>query len=152
MARLLLDHPSADGKVTWLLHPPLLRSLGLRRKLRLGPWATPLLKALRAARRLRGTPFDPFGHTELRRIERQLPDEYAGAIRALLPRLDAETLPAAVELARLPSMVRGYEQVKLGSVATYRKELASGLAEARKALAAAGFEYEAVRPGHRRPH
>ena len=132
VARLLLDHPSGDGKgkVTWLLHPPILRSLGLRRKLRLGPWATPLLKALRAARRLRGTPFDPFGHTELRRLERQLPAEYASVIRVLLPRLEAETLPAALEIARLPSMVRGYEHVKLGSLATYRKELARRLAEA----------------------
>ena len=130
VARLLLDHPSAPGKVTWLLHPPLLRSLGLRRKLRLGPSTTPLLKALRAARRLRGTPFDPFGHTELRRIERQLPADYASAIRTLLPRLDRQALPAAVELARLPSMVRGYEHVKLGSIPTYRKELARRLAEA----------------------
>src|SRR5581483_3665066 len=84
VARLLLDHPASDGKITWLLHPPLLRSLGVRHKLRLGSWATPLLKTLRAARRLRGTPLDPFGHTTLRRIERQLPIDYAGAIRTLL--------------------------------------------------------------------
>jgi indolepyruvate ferredoxin oxidoreductase len=123
VARLLLDHPPADGKITWLLHPPVLRSLGLRRKLRLGPWATPVLKGLRAARRLRGTPVDPFGRTELRRIERRLPVEYADAIRTLLPRLDATTLPRAIEIARLPDMVRGYEDVKLTSIAAYRREL-----------------------------
>ncbi|MEW6472811.1 MAG: indolepyruvate ferredoxin oxidoreductase family protein [Actinomycetota bacterium] len=129
VARLLLDHPAADGKITWLLHPPVLRSLGLRRKVHLGPWATPLLKALRACRWLRGTPLDPFGHTKLRRLERHLPAEYAGAIRALFRQLDSTTLPSAVDIARLPDMVRGYEHVKLNAIASYRRELTARVSD-----------------------
>jgi len=49
--------------VQTLLHPPFLRRLGLQRKLKLGRSATPLFTTLRAARRLRGTAFDPFGRT-----------------------------------------------------------------------------------------
>ncbi len=129
VARLLHDHPASDGKTIWLLHPPLLRSLGLHRKLRLGPRATPVLKLLRAARWLRGTPLDPFGHTKLRRIERQLPIEYADAIRTLLPHLDSKTLPRALEIAGLPNMIRGYESVKLNSIAVYQEEMESRLAQ-----------------------
>jgi len=40
-------------------------------------------------------------------------------------------LPTAVDIARLPAMVRGYEQTKLASVTTYRKEMARGLGDAR---------------------
>src|SRR4029450_13745958 len=66
------------------LHPPPLRALGLRRKLRLGPWFRPALRALRAVRRLRGTPFDPFGYAAVRREERRLVPWYRDlVIRAL---------------------------------------------------------------------
>src|SRR5690606_2293347 len=64
---------SGDGaRVRYRLHPPILRALGLRRKLSLGRWFRPVLALLAALRRLRGTPFDPFGHTHVRRVEREL--------------------------------------------------------------------------------
>ncbi len=46
------------AKVKYLLHPPVLRALGLKRKLALGSWFKPGLSAL-VALRLRGTRFDP---------------------------------------------------------------------------------------------
>src|SRR5205823_7991034 len=49
------------AKVRFLLHPPLLRALGLERKVKLGGWFVVAFRALRAARRLRGTPLDAFG-------------------------------------------------------------------------------------------
>ena len=52
------------------LLPPVLKSMGLRRKISLGPATTPAFVALRAARRLRATPLDPFGHTKSKRAER----------------------------------------------------------------------------------
>ncbi len=70
VARLLLLPEARDAarrvggrrtRVTWHLHPPMLRALGMKRKMRLGRWARPALGLLRSARRLRGTPFDPFG-------------------------------------------------------------------------------------------
>jgi indolepyruvate ferredoxin oxidoreductase len=124
VARLLLDHPSSTGRVTWLLHPPALRARGLTRKLRFGPWSRPAMKGLRAARRIRGTAVDPFGRTPLRRTERALPTEYAEAVRALLPTLNSGNLELAKEVALLPMNVRGYESVKQQSITTYRSELA----------------------------
>jgi indolepyruvate ferredoxin oxidoreductase len=74
-------------------------------------------------RRLRGTPLDPFGRAEVRRVERALVEEY----RALVPRLVAMAadgdVERAVRIAALPDMVRGYEDVKLANVARYREAL-----------------------------
>jgi indolepyruvate ferredoxin oxidoreductase len=128
VARLLLDHPSSNGRVTWLLHPPVLRARGLTRKVKLGPWSRPVMKALRAARRIRGSALDPFGRTPLRRMEKRLPTEYVEAVRALLPTLTEENLELATEVALLPMSVRGYEGVKERSITSYRSELARRLA------------------------
>jgi indolepyruvate ferredoxin oxidoreductase len=111
----------ADARISWKLHPPSLRAMGLRHKLTLGSWFRPAYSTLRAMRRLRGTPFDPFGRAEVRRVERALVAEY----RELVPRLAAMAadgeVDRAVEIAALPDMVRGYEDVKLANVARYRE-------------------------------
>jgi indolepyruvate ferredoxin oxidoreductase len=125
VARLLLDRPSAGGPTTWLLHPPMLRARGLGRKIHLGPWARPMMKMLRWGRRLRGTVFDPFGRTELRKVERELARHYVEVIDVVLAGLHSDNQPLAVEIARLPSLVRGYEDVKLASIERYRAELAT---------------------------
>ncbi len=130
VARLLLEFPAvgpSEGETTWLLHPPALRARGLRHKIRLGSWSRPALLALRSARRVRGTALDPFGRTELRRTERQLPGEYADALRSVLSKLAPQNLDAAIGIARLPDRVRGYESVKEKSVASFRAELAERL-------------------------
>jgi indolepyruvate ferredoxin oxidoreductase len=118
----------ADARISWKLHPPSLRAMGLRHKLTLGPWFRPAYSTLRSMRRLRGTPLDPFGRAEVRRVERALVAEY----RALVPRLAVMAadgdVERAVRIAALPDMVRGYEDVKLANVARYREALgASGL-------------------------
>jgi indolepyruvate ferredoxin oxidoreductase len=115
-----------SAKVSWKLQPPTLRALGLRRKITVGRWFTPVFRALYRLRWLRGTPFDPFGRTETRRVERRLAREYADTMRKLLPLLDRDNHETLVEIARLPDMVRGYEDVKLRSVRQYderREEL-----------------------------
>ncbi len=58
---------------------------------------------------LAGTRLDPFGRAKVRRVERALIAEY----RALIER--------AVTLAALPGLIRGYEDVKLTSVARFRE-------------------------------
>ncbi len=73
-------------------------------------------------RRLRGTPLDPFGLARrCAGIERRLIGEYerlvAGAVAALTP----ETHGTAVELAELPDVIRGYEDIKLASVERFRE-------------------------------
>ena len=77
----LRDLPEG-AKVKFLLHPPVLRALGMDRKLRLGAWFIPAFRVLRAGRRLRGTALDPFGRAEVRRVERALPGEYLALVES----------------------------------------------------------------------
>jgi indolepyruvate ferredoxin oxidoreductase len=109
--------------VSYQLHPPVLRALGMKRKLKLGPWSRPGFRLLRAGKIVRGTRLDPFGLTRVRRVERELISEYTAAIDDLLRQLSPETYPRAVQIARLPDLVRGYENIKLANVALYRAEL-----------------------------
>jgi indolepyruvate ferredoxin oxidoreductase len=131
-ARAAAEAVAGPGaRVTWNLHPPALRSLGMQRKLRLGRWATPLFVGLRAGRRLRGTPFDVFGWASLRRLERTLRDEYIAAVDTLVAALGAsphpERLAEAVAIASLPDRVRGYEHLKRDRGEAYRTEFAARL-------------------------
>jgi indolepyruvate ferredoxin oxidoreductase len=113
-----------DAKVAVHLHPPALRALGLKRKLALRASAPPLLRALRAGRRLRGTVLDPFGYHPVRRLERELPDEYLASMQEALDQLRPSTLDAAVRRSELVEMIRGYEDIKLRNVARWREALA----------------------------
>lgn len=133
VARLALDpQVAADlrrelgpgSRASWNLHPPVLRALGVQRKLRLGPWFAPAFHVLRGMRRLRGTRLDPFGRAHVRVVERQLVEEYVKVVHELVADLAPDTHGRAVEIAGLPDMVRGYEDVKLTSVRAYRQRLA----------------------------
>ncbi|HEX4306085.1 MAG TPA: indolepyruvate ferredoxin oxidoreductase family protein [Solirubrobacterales bacterium] len=115
-----LDALPAGSKLRFHLHPPLLRAMGMKRKLKLGPWFVPAFRVLRAGRVVRGTPLDPFGYARVRRTERELPDEYAAAVEAALAELGPQTRDTALEIARLPELVRGYEEIKLDGVRRFR--------------------------------
>ena len=110
------------GKVKYRLHPPVLRVLGMKQKLALGRWFRPAFRVLRAMRRVRGTPFDVFGHTKVRRTERALVVEYRALVDDALAGLTADTYDRAVELASLPDLVRGYEHLKVESAERFRAE------------------------------
>jgi indolepyruvate ferredoxin oxidoreductase len=119
------------AKVHFLLHPPLLRSLGVQRKIKLGRWFVGAFRLLRAGRRLRGTPLDIFGLPRVRQVERALIGEYrelvAGALQALRP----DTHLRVAEVAGLADMVRGYEDIKLRNVERFRARAAELTAELR---------------------
>jgi indolepyruvate ferredoxin oxidoreductase len=72
---------------------------------------------------LRGTKFDPFGYAHVRRVERGLLAEYVDIVTRLAAQLDPEGYDRAVEIASLTDVVRGYEDIKLASVAVYRDRL-----------------------------
>jgi indolepyruvate ferredoxin oxidoreductase len=110
-----------DLKVYFNLHPPLLRAMGLNRKLKLGRWFLPAFRSLYRMRRLRGTGLDPFGKAKVRRVERELIGEYEETVAETLSLLTPETHDAAVELLELPDVIRGYEEIKLRNVVLYRK-------------------------------
>jgi indolepyruvate ferredoxin oxidoreductase len=117
-----------DAKVKIMLHPPVLRAMGLDRKLALGPWVRPGLRGLAAARRLRGTRLDPFGRTAVRRLERALITEYRGLVDRALAALTPETAATVADVAQLPDMIRGYEGVKERNVAAFRAQAGQLLA------------------------
>jgi indolepyruvate ferredoxin oxidoreductase len=112
-----------DAEIAFNLHPPLLRTLGLKRKLRLGTWFMPVLKLLRGLRRIRGTPLDIFGYAKVRRVEKALITEYCTVVEALLPHLDDSHYDLAVQMAELPDGIRGYEDIKLASVTEFHNRV-----------------------------
>ncbi len=133
VARLMLDADAGaearemaaevGGRVSWKLHPPLLRAIGLSRKISVPTGFTPLLRMLAAMKSLRGTPLDVFGYTVVRRAERSLPREYRSAIEADLKHLGASNYTTALDRALLPELVRGYEEIKMEGIAKMRAGL-----------------------------
>jgi hypothetical protein len=108
-------------------HPPLLRALGRERKIKVGTWAAPGLALLAKGKRLRGTPWDPFGHTRVRRAERKLAADYRRAIDEVIDGLTTERLDRAIEIASLPATVRGYEHRKLDGIEHFDATLPTAL-------------------------
>ena len=128
--RRLADEVPGGTGLRYRLHPPLLRALGRDQKIAFGPWLRPILRGLARGKRLRGTPLDPFGRTEIRRTERQLRDSYTAMIRRLTDSLDGTNYDTAVAAAETAELVRGYEAVKLAAVSRYRARLAElGIAQ-----------------------
>jgi indolepyruvate ferredoxin oxidoreductase len=99
------------------LAPPLLapmnKSTGEPRKLTFGPWMFSVFKWLAKFKFLRDTPFDPFGYTQERRIERQLVRDYAAMLEEVLPALNPDNHAVAVGLASIPEKIRGFGHVKM---------------------------------------
>jgi indolepyruvate ferredoxin oxidoreductase len=61
---------------------------------------------------LRGTPFDIFGRTSERRMERQLIADYEATLETLLAGLNRGNHAIAREIAALPETIRGFGHVK----------------------------------------
>ena len=104
-----------DLKLSFHLAPPILGGTGpdgRPKKRQFGAWMIPAFRLLAALKGLRGTAFDPFGHTAERRGERAAIAEYEADMAAVFRGLTPATLPAARELAELPQSVRGYGPVR----------------------------------------
>jgi indolepyruvate ferredoxin oxidoreductase len=123
IAQALTEQFGRGAQITYYLHPPFLRYLGLKQKIKLGKWFDIVYRLLVAMRRLRGTPFDLFGYTPVRRLERALIGEYRALIEEALTNLSPATYEQAVKLANLPDMIRGYEEVKVRNVGRFREEV-----------------------------
>jgi indolepyruvate ferredoxin oxidoreductase len=122
------------------LAPPLLARrdpvTGKPRKSRFGRYIVPLFRLLANGKRLRGTPFDIFGMTAERRMERRLIADYrALLVDELLPRLNAANLPQAIKLAAAASAIKGYGHVKIANAAVAKARQAAALAAFRDPLA-----------------
>jgi indolepyruvate ferredoxin oxidoreductase len=101
-----------------------------------GPWMRGAFALLTRLRGLRGTALDPFGRTDERQTERALIGEYRACIDELLTRLNAATLPLAVEIARIPEEIRGYGHVKARHLRVARAKWQQLLGQWRQAGAA----------------
>ena len=123
--KLAVTNAVGEGAtIKYNLHPPMLRALGMDKKMQVGTWINPGLRALRAAKRLRGTSLDPFGRAKVRKVERALVDEYVDLVQRLTPKVTEDNVDLAVELMSLPDCVRGYEDIKLDNVDHYHSEMA----------------------------
>jgi indolepyruvate ferredoxin oxidoreductase len=103
-----------DLRLTYHLAPPLLSRPGpdgRPRKRPFGAWIERVYPLLARMKSLRGTPFDVFGYTAERRMERRLIRQYEHDMAEVL-RDPARNLDAAVALAELPLSIRGFGPVK----------------------------------------
>ena len=110
------DMWQAPVSLSYNLHPPMLRALGLKKKFKLGPWFRSPLRLLARMKFLRGTPFDPFGYAVVRREERALIVWYRTLVQELLDTVIPDNMDLAIEIAALPDQIRGYEGIKLAGI------------------------------------
>jgi indolepyruvate ferredoxin oxidoreductase len=105
-----------DFELRFNLAPPLFSkrdpSTGHLIKQEFGPWMLKAFGWLARLRRLRGTRLDIFGYTAERRQERADIDDYIALLAELCAGLNNENYATAVELAALPSRLRGFGHVK----------------------------------------
>jgi indolepyruvate ferredoxin oxidoreductase len=109
-----------DFATKYHLAPPLLPAgrdaRGRPLKRAFGAWIEPAFRTLARLKFLRGTPFDPFGYTRERRMERNLIGWYESLLTDLRPLLHAETVATMLEIVSLPMEIRGYGPVKDAAV------------------------------------
>ena len=112
----LRDQFDGDFKISFNLAPPILGgakdALGRPKKRAFGAWMLPVFRTLAKLRGLRGTPFDIFGYSADRRLERDLIAGYEKDVATVLGLLSQATHDTAVELLSLPERIRGYGPVK----------------------------------------
>ncbi len=122
LAEVQAQVPGATD-VKFNLHPPVLKSMGMNSKIKLGQWSVPVMRTLAKGKVLRGTRLDPFGGAHVRVVERELLASHTAMVESLTAGLSAETYATATTAASASEQVRGYEDVKLGNVARYRDTL-----------------------------
>ena len=120
------------AKIRFHLAPPLLGGAvdarGRPRKREFGGWMSAVFRFLAKLKRVRGTPFDVFGYSEERKMERALIVEFEDTVDVLLENLDADNIVDSINIVRLFLDIRGYGPVKEEAVAKVRGELQRQLA------------------------
>jgi len=121
-----------DYRLKFHLAPPILNRpdprTGEPSKSEFGPSMMTAFRILAKLRFLRGTPFDPFGRSGERRLERELIAGYERTVTELLERLDRGNHKLAVEIAEIPERIRGFGHVKRRHLAEAKRKEAELLA------------------------
>jgi indolepyruvate ferredoxin oxidoreductase len=86
------------------------------RKKRYGGSTKILFHILARLKFLRGTPFNPFGYQAERRTERRLIAAYEARVDELIAALNQNNHAAAIAIANLPEMIRGFGHVKMKAI------------------------------------
>ncbi|MFC0282905.1 indolepyruvate ferredoxin oxidoreductase family protein [Camelimonas abortus] len=105
-----------DYRLRFHLAPPLVArrdpETGELQKREFGAWMMPVFRVLARLKKLRGGPFDIFGYTRERRMERQLIADYEALVRHVIAGLTPASHAIAVDLLSVPEMIRGFGHVK----------------------------------------
>jgi len=116
----LHDQFGGDFKLQYHLAPPFVAArdpaTGELRKHAFGAWMMGGFKLLARLRRLRGTPFDVFGYTRERRMERELIAQYEALLRNLATTLSPANHALAVEIAPRRDQTRGFGHSKMRNI------------------------------------
>lgn len=132
-----------DFKMRFNLAPPLLSKTGpdgRPKKREFGQRLERFFPLFVRLKFLRATPFDVFGYTAERRMERALIKQYERDMAEVLPLLSDATRDAIVALAELPLQIRGFGPVKAANeaqAAKRREELLSVIRSGGADIAAA---------------
>ena len=113
-----------DFKLKYHLAPPIFAKDGpngrpLKREFK--AWIGSAMSLLSRFKMLRGSAFDPFGSTDERKMERALIVQYERDIELLLPLVRDDTKAAFIELAMLPTTIRGFGPIKLANATKAEK-------------------------------
>ena len=124
-----------DFKLNYHLAPPMIAAKndkGELQKQQFGPWMLTGFRLLAKLKGLRGTPLDIFGRTDERKMERALIGEYRASLDEVLAGLNAGNHALALEIARIPELIRGYGHVKERHLKTARPQWAALMSEFRQ--------------------
>jgi indolepyruvate ferredoxin oxidoreductase len=134
VARLLLttktqvaERFEGDYEISYHLAPPLLAQIGpdgRPQKRSFGAWFDWVSQGLARLSFLRETPFDPFGYSAERRMERQLIKDFESLVGRMLRDYDPERLDIWQEILSLPLNIRGFGPVKLANAKAMQKRRA----------------------------
>jgi indolepyruvate ferredoxin oxidoreductase len=87
-----------------------------------GPWMLTVFRLLAKFKFLRGTAFDPFGHSAERKAERRLIADYEYLLGEICEFLTPANHRFAVGLAAIPEKIRGFGPVKQRHLAAAKAE------------------------------
>ena len=122
--RTIRNEYGIAAKLRFHLAPPLLvrkrDARGRPLKKEFGAWMLPVFRILAGMRRLRGTPFDLFGYTEERRMERGLILEFEDLLESALAGMTVDRLGTLNESVSRYLDLRGYGPVKEAAVEEMR--------------------------------
>jgi indolepyruvate ferredoxin oxidoreductase len=116
---VFLDKIAAQFEGDFSLHyhlaPPLLAKRNAKGQLikqKFGPAMLTGFRLLAKLKGLRGSALDPFGYTHERKTERALIGQYKTSIETVLHQLNANNAAVALEIARIPELIKGFGHVK----------------------------------------